>query len=78
MCCVLLGNVICVRLCVCMQKIDKSKLSEEQARLIDKHVSEGSLSALDAKPTYRAVYFEKAKKLSEKEYHFRIRVEVSQ
>lgn len=58
-----------------LQECDKSKVTEEQARLVDKHVIEGHLSGLDAKRYKGAVAF-KSQRLIEKQYHFRIRLEV--
>lgn len=59
-----------------LQSCDKSKVTEEQARLIDKHVVEGDLSLLDAKPRFRTIAGLKTQKLIDRQYHFRIRVEV--
>ncbi|XP_065212078.1 uncharacterized protein LOC135839798 [Planococcus citri] len=56
---------------------DKSKVTEEQARLVEKHVVEGDLSLLDAKPRFRTIGQLKTQKLIDRQYHFRIRVEAA-
>lgn len=55
---------------------DKSKLTEEQSRLVDKHVIEGRLNAIDAKPRFRSIHSYKTARLSQRMSQFRIRVEV--
>ncbi|KAM7249022.1 hypothetical protein ACFE04_026208 [Oxalis oulophora] len=54
---------------------DRSKLTEEQSRLVDKHVIEGRLNAIDAKPRYRSIHAYKTARLTQRMSQFRIRVE---
>ncbi|KAK7593143.1 hypothetical protein V9T40_007895 [Parthenolecanium corni] len=56
---------------------DKSKLTEEQSRLVDKHVIEGRLNAIDAKPRYRSIHAFKTARLTQRMSQFRIRVEAA-
>lgn len=60
-----------------MQECDKSKLTEEQARFLDKILVEGRLNALDATPKFRALNSVESGKLKDKQTYFRLRVEVS-
>lgn len=59
-----------------LKKCDKSQLTEEQSRLVDKHVIEGHLNAIEAKPRYRSIHQFKTIRLTQKMAQFRIRVEV--
>ena len=59
-----------------MKKCDKSQLTEEQSRLVDKHVIEGRLNAIEAKPRFRSIHQFKTIRLTQKMAQFRIRVEV--
>ncbi len=58
------------------QKCDKNKLSEDQARVVDKHILEGSLNGLDSSPRFRSINVFKSSLILEKQGQFRIRVEV--
>lgn len=62
--------------CFFVKTCDRSKLTEEQSRLVDKHVIEGRLNAIDAKPRYRSIHAYKTARLTQRMSQFRIRVEV--